>query len=180
MNLSKIAILNVKSSDYCCIISRISKSEAINVLRNIDLTELKRNIKQKFIIAYKNAERNFNIWRYWNWKNKFYRHKSPIFLKDVDIEKVLPSNKISFGEENYKYFIYYLYNDRKVKPLHLMLPKTSAYVKSYDRQTNWVYFLNKDDDLLEKYNAIWDKVSADIKNNLTASLSAMKDFWKPK
>ena len=64
MNLSKIAILNVKSSDYCCIISRISKSEAINVLRNIDLTELKRNIKQKFIIAYKNAEINFNIWRY--------------------------------------------------------------------------------------------------------------------
>ena len=34
-------------------------------------------------------------------KNKFYRHKSPIFLKDVDIEKVLVSNKISFGEKNY-------------------------------------------------------------------------------
>ena len=32
-------------------------------------------------------------------KIKFYRHKSPIFLKDVDIEKVLVSNKISFGEK---------------------------------------------------------------------------------
>ena len=32
-------------------------------------------------------------------------------LKDVDIEKVLVSNKISFGEKNYKYFIGYLYND---------------------------------------------------------------------
>ena len=42
MNLSKIAILNVKSSDYRCIISRISKSEAINVFRNIDLTEKSR------------------------------------------------------------------------------------------------------------------------------------------
>ena len=31
------------------------------------------------------------------------------FLKDVDIEKVLVSNKISFGEKNYKYFISYLY-----------------------------------------------------------------------
>ena len=27
---------------------------------------------------------------------KFYRHKSPIFLKDVDIEKVLASKKIVF------------------------------------------------------------------------------------
>ena len=56
-----------------------------------------------------------------------------LFLKkDVDIEKVLISRKISSGEENYKYPIGYLYNDHKVKSLHLMLPKTSAYVKSYD------------------------------------------------
>ena len=26
---------------------------------------------------------------------------TPIFLKDIDIEKVLVSNKISFGEKNY-------------------------------------------------------------------------------
>ena len=44
-----------------------------------------------------------------------------------------------------------------------MLPKTSPYVKSYDRQTKWMYLLIEDDDLLEKYNTIWDKVSADIK-----------------
>ena len=54
-------------------------------------------------------------------KNKFYCNKIPSFLKDVDIEKVLVSNKISFGEKNYKYFIGYLYNDNKVKPLHKML-----------------------------------------------------------
>ena len=47
-------------------------------------------------------------------KNKFYHHKSPILLKDVDIERVSVSNKISSGEWNYKYFIGYLYNDHKV------------------------------------------------------------------
>ena len=57
-------------------------------------------------------------------KNKFYCYRSPIFLKDVDIEKVLVSNKIFVGEKNYKYFIGYLYNDNKVKSLHIMLPKT--------------------------------------------------------
>ena len=82
-------------------------------------------------------------------KNKFYCHKTPIFLKDVDVEKVLVSNKIYFGEKNYKYFIGYLYNDNKGQPLHIMLTKTSAYVKSYDGQTTWMYFLIEDNDLLE-------------------------------
>ena len=39
VNLSDIAILNIKGSDYCCIISLISKNEAINLLQNADLTE---------------------------------------------------------------------------------------------------------------------------------------------
>ena len=63
----------------------------------------------------------------------------------------------------YKYFIGYLYNNSKVKPLHVMLPKTRAYVRSYDGQTKWMYFLIGDDDLLEKYNTIWSKVRADTK-----------------
>ena len=70
-------------------------------------------------------------------------------MKDVDIEKVLVSNNISFGEKNYKYFKGYLYNDHKVKPLHIMLPKTRAYVKSYDGHTKWMYFLIEYDDFLE-------------------------------
>ena len=70
-------------------------------------------------------------------------------LRDVDTEKVLVSNKISFGEKNYKYFIGYLYNDHKVKPLNIMLPERSAYVKSYDGQTKLIYFLIKDNDLLK-------------------------------
>ena len=31
-------------------------------------------------------------------------------------------------------------NDNKVTSLHIMLPKTSAYVKVYDGQTKWMYF----------------------------------------
>ena len=37
MNLSNIAILNIKSGNYHCIISGISKSEAINLMQNTDL-----------------------------------------------------------------------------------------------------------------------------------------------
>ena len=62
-------------------------------------------------------------------------------------------------KKNYKYFSSSLYNDNKLKPLRIMLPKISAYVKSYDEQTKWMYFLIECDDLLEKYNTIWDRVS---------------------
>ena len=61
-----------------------------------------------------------------------------------------------------------------------MLSKTNAYVKSCDGQTKWMYFLIEDNDSLEKYNSIWDKVSADIKNNLITSLSTIKNIWKQK
>ena len=56
------------------------------------------------------------------------------FFKEWDIEKVLVSNKTSVGEKNYKKFISYVYNDNKIKPLHVMLPKTIAYLKSHNGQ----------------------------------------------
>ena len=38
MNLREIAILNIKGSDYRCIISLINKNESINLMQNADLT----------------------------------------------------------------------------------------------------------------------------------------------
>ena len=71
----------------------------------------------------------------------------------------------------------YLYDNHKVKPLHTMLPNTTSYVKSYNGQAKWMYFLIEDDDLLEKYNTIWDTVSIDIKKkNLIACLYIIKNF----
>ena len=39
VNLSNIAILNIKGSDYRCIMSLISNNEAMNLMQNADLTE---------------------------------------------------------------------------------------------------------------------------------------------
>ena len=39
MKLCDIAILNIKDSDYCCIISLISKNDAMKLMQNYDLTE---------------------------------------------------------------------------------------------------------------------------------------------
>ena len=68
-------------------------------------------------------------------KQRFYRCKNLVILKDEDIVKILISNKISSGNKNYKYFIAYLDDDYKIKLLHIMLPKPSAYIKTNDDET---------------------------------------------
>ena len=45
MNLSDIAILNIKDSDNCCIISGISKNKAINVMQESNLTQKAEHYK---------------------------------------------------------------------------------------------------------------------------------------
>ena len=73
-------------------------------------------------------------------KKFFSCHKSTIFLEDVDSDKVLVSNKIFSDAKNYKYFIGFLYNNHKVKPLQIMLPKTSAEVKNMMGKLNIAIF----------------------------------------
>ena len=99
-------------------------------------------------------------------------------MKDVDIEKVLVSNKIYFGGKNC--FIGHLSNDHKVKPLDIMLPKTSTYVTSYDGQTKWMYFLIEDDDLLEKCNTSWNKISVDMRTEFDSESVYNRNFLKTK
>ena len=43
-----------------------------------------------------------------------------------------------------------------------------------------MYFFIEDDDLLEKYNTIWDKVSADIKNEFDSEPFYNKNYLKTK
>ena len=61
------------------------------------------------------------------------------------------SNKIYSSEKDYKYFIGY-FDDYIIKPLRIMLQRNTAYIKSYDSQTKWTYFMIEHDNLLEKYN----------------------------
>ena len=52
---SNTAILNIKGFDYCCIVSLISKNEALTLMQNADLTE-------KNGALYKNGKNNYKTW----------------------------------------------------------------------------------------------------------------------
>ena len=40
-------------------------------------------------------------------KQKFDQHNGPIFIKNININKIVVSNKVSFGKKGFKYFIGY-------------------------------------------------------------------------
>ena len=80
----------------------------------------------KEIIAFDNIETE---------KRKFHHRKNLPFKKDVDIDNIQVSSMISAGEKTYKYSIFYMDGNYRIKPLRIMPPKTSAYVKSYHGET---------------------------------------------
>ena len=98
-------------------------------------------------------------------------------MGDIDTEKVLVSNKISFGEKYYKYFICYFCNSNKVKPLNIILAKTSTYVKSCDSQTKWIYFFIEDNDLLKKYSTIWYYKKEFLKTKIKSHGDEVTNFY---
>ena len=57
-----------------------------------------------------------------------------------------------------------------------MLPKARTHVKKQDGKTKWIYLMIENKDLVEKYNTICNKVSADIKKNLIESLSTVNNL----
>ena len=89
-------------------------------------------------------------------KQKFYQHKEPVSIKDIDINKITVSNKVSFSKKGFKYFISYI-DAKIIRPLYIFLPKMTAYRKDFD-ETNFMCLLIEDDEFLEKNNDIWKKI----------------------
>ena len=84
-NLSDIAILNIKRADYCCIISGISKNEAIYLIKisaKCRFDQKTRNtIKHKNLLSrIKMGKEILTFHVIEIEKNKFYRNKTPIFF----------------------------------------------------------------------------------------------------
>ena len=56
---------------------------------------------------YKNEKNNHKIWRYWNPKKKLSAIQRTYFNKKNKHEKLVVSDKVSFGKKRFKYFIGY-------------------------------------------------------------------------
>ena len=100
-------------------------------------------------------------------KEKFYVSKIPVKIWSVNIENIFISKLIE-TKTNIKYLIGYL--DKTIRPLVLIMPKISGYVNAFKVEYRDKYKNNKlmcfciyDEELLEKYKAIWTNIE-DLKN----------------
>ena len=76
-------------------------------------------------------------------------------MSNIDINKIVASDEVSFGKKGFKQFIGYK-DGKKVRPLYIVLPKMIAYRRDFDK-TKYMSFLIKDNELLEKYIEILKK-----------------------
>ena len=57
---------------------------------------------------------------------KCYQGESPIFLQDIDINKIVVSIKLPFGKQDFKYFIGYK-DSEKNRPLCILRSQKTIY-----------------------------------------------------
>ena len=79
----------------------------------------------------------------------------------VDLDQIVVSHKFKHNNEGFKYFIGYLKGEI-IKPLCIILPQMSGYIKYFEKGCKNMFFLIKDDKVWDKYDKIWDV----IKNKL--------------
>ena len=90
-------------------------------------------------------------------KKEFHKSKEPIDLLSVDLDQIVVSYKFKHNDEGFKHFIGYL-EGGIVKPLCIILPQMSGYIKYFENGSKNTYFLIKDDEVWDKYNKIWDVI----------------------
>ena len=86
----------------------------------------------------------------------------------VDLSKIVVSSRWKLNDTTYKYFCRYLNND-VIKPLCVILPQMSRYVKYFDNGGKNMSFVIDDKKVYEKYNGIWIVVKGLLKLKFTAS-----------
>ena len=101
-------------------------------------------------------------------KKKFYSSKEAILLDSVDLSKIVVSSRRELNDTTYKYFCGYLDND-VIKPLCVILPQMSGYIKYFDNGGKNMSFVTDDKEVYEKYDEIWNVVKSLLKLKFAAS-----------
>ena len=101
-------------------------------------------------------------------KQKFHQHKETIPIKNIDISKIVVSNKVSFGKKGFKCFI--SYKDVKKLDFYICFYQKYVLIEKTFMKLN-LSFLIKNDELSENYNQIWEKVPSKKKTT-----TIKKDF----
>ena len=106
-------------------------------------------------------------------KKKFHMSKKAIDLMSVNIDQIVISDKFNHNSNGFKYFIGYQKGET-VKPLCIILPQMSGYMKYFEYGSPNMSFLIKDGKVWEKYKEIWGV----IKNKLEIKFHSLPVYDK--
>ena len=95
-------------------------------------------------------------------KKEFHASKQAIALNLVDTNKIVISDKLKYSDDGSKYFIGYLHDDDIIRPLCIILPQMSGYIKYFDDGGKNVSFKIEDESLYLKYTEIWNKTKKSL------------------
>ena len=101
-------------------------------------------------------------------KKEFHKSKQPIDLDLVNVDQIVIFEKCKHSDDGFKYFTGYKEGEI-VKLLCIILPQMSVYIKYFENRSKNMCFMFKNDDVLDKYDEIWDK----IKKKLTIKFPSM-------
>ena len=89
-------------------------------------------------------------------KKEFHKSKQPTDLDLISTAQIVVSDKFKLSDNGFKYFIGH--NEGKIiKPSCIVLPQMTGYIKYFENGGK-MSFAIKDDNVLDKYNEIWDKI----------------------
>ena len=75
----------------------------------------------------------------------------------MKVDQIVVSDKVRHNDDGFKYFTGYK-EGKIAKPLCIILPQMSGYIKYLENGDKNMSFVIKDDMCLDKYNNIWDKI----------------------
>ena len=101
-------------------------------------------------------------------KKEFYSSKHTLSLKDVQLDKIVTSNKWKINETTCKY-----YKDGLIRPLCVIMPQMNVYIKYFSDGGKNMSFISDDKEVYDKYGAIWSKIGKLLK--LKFSVNAIRD-----
>ena len=90
-------------------------------------------------------------------EKEFRKSKEPIDLFSVNLDQIVLSDKFEHNKKVFKHFI----GNQKVeivKPLCIVLPQMSGYIKYFGNGSKNISFLIKDNEVWEEYVKIWDVI----------------------
>ena len=90
-------------------------------------------------------------------KKEFHRSKELINLFSVNLDQIVVSYKFKHNKKVFKHFIGYQKNET-VKPLCVILPEMSGYIKYFENGGKNMCFFIKDNEMWNKYDKIWEVI----------------------